>query len=155
MPSVKNHLSCIWSLVSGVKSHLSCAKSHYTSISRHLPHRNEVIMTLPYRQRYSIPILDEPFAKVYTYDITSAKETDYKNENGGIPFDSFLVDTISAGGTSDYIRNLWEAEHEVARRIRVSLKERIQAAQRELRLLLEAQEKFDKGGIKAFESFNR
>ena len=102
-------------------------------------------------RKFSIPVLDEPFSREFTQQIYDEKETDYGGGNNGKPFDSFIVHSGRAGGSSGYIRTIEKAEEEVYKRLKNSLETEISDYRNRLKRLNSAKKQLNNRGIKAFE----
>lgn len=104
------------------------------------------------RKTFSIPILDEPWDNEWTFCIYSETEQDYGNENGGKPFDSFIVTENSAGSSSGYVRSMGQAEAVVESRLRNYLDMGITEAVRQLQELRKAKRQLESRGLASFEN---
>ena len=96
---------------------------------------------------FSIPVLDEPFKKDFTYQIYEQARYDFVNDK---PVPSHIVTGIECGTTCSYIDNEVDALNEVASRIEVRLNNQIKYHRDILKRLEKAKELFDAGGPMEF-----
>jgi len=100
---------------------------------------------LNYPHAIEVPSLDL-YLLAYRED-----EQDYRNENGGKPFPSWLVTDGGYGGSPDYIRTPEKTQEFMENKVKSDLLEAITKRKNELASLKKDLDLFNKEGLSPFE----